>query len=63
VDLKIVFRVRFLEYTGCPKNGVLTVHYVVEEATVNVRKMFMDLFADLAVLESGTYQENYFEIY
>jgi hypothetical protein len=45
-------------YTGCPKNGVLTVHYGVEETTVNVRKMFkkilLDLFADLAVFESGT---------
>jgi hypothetical protein len=26
-------------YTGCPKNGALTVHYGVEEITVNVRKM------------------------
>jgi hypothetical protein len=26
-------------YTGCPKNGVLTVHYGVEEITVNARKM------------------------
>jgi hypothetical protein len=25
--------------TGCPKNGVLTVHYGVEEITVNARKM------------------------
>jgi hypothetical protein len=25
--------------TCCPKNGVLTVHYGVEETTVNVRKM------------------------
>jgi hypothetical protein len=25
--------------TGCPKNGVLTVYYGVEETTVNVRKM------------------------
>jgi hypothetical protein len=24
------------EDTGCPKNGVLTVHYGVEEITVNV---------------------------
>jgi hypothetical protein len=44
--------------TECPKNGVLTVHYGVEETTVNVRKMFtkivLDLFADLAVLESGS---------
>jgi hypothetical protein len=26
-------------YTGCPKNGILTVHYGVEEITINVRKM------------------------
>jgi hypothetical protein len=53
--------------TGCPKNGILTVHYGVEEITVNVTKMFkkylLDLFADLAVFESGTLQVNYFEIY
>jgi Mg2+ and Co2+ transporter CorA len=45
-------------YIGCPKNGVLTVHYGVEEITVNVRKMLkkilLDLFADLVVFESGT---------
>jgi hypothetical protein len=40
--------------TGCPKNGVLTMHYGVEEITVNVRKNLLDLFADLAVFESGT---------
>jgi hypothetical protein len=42
-------------------------HYGVEETTVNVRKMFkkilLDLFTDWAVLESGTLQKNYFEIY
>jgi hypothetical protein len=27
------------DYTECPKIGVLTVHYGVEEITVNVRKM------------------------
>jgi hypothetical protein len=31
-------------YTECSKNGVLTVHYVVEEATVNVRKMFKKFY-------------------
>jgi hypothetical protein len=31
-------------YTGCPKNGVLTVHYGVEETTVNVRKMFKKFY-------------------
>jgi hypothetical protein len=31
-------------YTGCPKNGVLTVHYGVEEPTVNVRKMFRKIY-------------------
>jgi hypothetical protein len=30
--------------TGCPKNGVLTVHYGVEEITVNVRKMFKKFY-------------------
>jgi hypothetical protein len=28
----------------CPKNGVLTVHYGVEETTVNVRKMFKKFY-------------------
>jgi hypothetical protein len=31
-------------HTGCPKNGVLTVHYGVEETTVNVRKMFKKFY-------------------
>jgi hypothetical protein len=30
---------KLFSYTVCPKNGVLTVHYGVEETTVNVRKM------------------------
>jgi hypothetical protein len=30
--------------TGCPKNGVLTVHYGVEETTVNVRKMLKKFY-------------------
>jgi hypothetical protein len=30
--------------TGCPKNGVLTVHYGVEEITVNARKMFKKFY-------------------
>jgi hypothetical protein len=34
----------FLSYTGCPKNGVLTVHYAVEEITVNARKMFKKFY-------------------
>jgi hypothetical protein len=32
------------QHTGCPKNGVLTVHYAVEEITVNVRKMFKKFY-------------------
>jgi hypothetical protein len=39
----IFYLIKFL-YTGCPKNGVLTVHYGVEETTVNVRKMFKKLY-------------------
>jgi hypothetical protein len=31
-------------YTGCPKNGVLTVHYGVEEITVNARKMLKKFY-------------------
>jgi hypothetical protein len=31
-------------HTGCPKNGVLTVHYGVEEITVNTRKMFKKFY-------------------
>jgi hypothetical protein len=42
----------------CPENGALPMHCGVEEITINVRKMLkkilLDLFADLAVFESGT---------
>jgi hypothetical protein len=31
-------------YTECPKNGVLTVHYGVEEITVNIRKMLKKFY-------------------
>jgi hypothetical protein len=31
-------------YTECPKNGVLTVHYGIEETTVNVRKMLKKFY-------------------
>jgi hypothetical protein len=35
----------FLNYTcRCPKNGVLTVHYGVEEITVNVRQMLKKFY-------------------
>jgi hypothetical protein len=34
----------FQRNTGCPKNGVLTVHYGVAEITVNVRKMFKKFY-------------------
>jgi hypothetical protein len=33
-----------VHYTGCPKNGVLTVHYGVEEITVNARKMLKKFY-------------------
>jgi hypothetical protein len=62
------FEIMLIVHTGCPKNGVLMVHYGVEEITVNARKMLKKfywtyLFADLAVFESGTKQVNYFEIH
>jgi hypothetical protein len=31
-------------HTACSKNGVLTVHYGIEETTVNVRKMFKKFY-------------------
>jgi hypothetical protein len=31
-------------YTGCRKNGVLTVHYGAEEITVNFRKMLKKFY-------------------
>jgi hypothetical protein len=33
-----------IKHTGCPKNGVLTVHYGVEEITVNARKMLKKFY-------------------
>jgi hypothetical protein len=39
-----MFLLTLLSYTGCPKNGVLTVHYGVEEITVNVRKIFKKFY-------------------
>jgi hypothetical protein len=39
-----MLRIREYKNTGCPKNGVLTVHYGVEETTVNVRKMFKKFY-------------------
>jgi hypothetical protein len=47
------------------QNAVLTVHYGVEEIKrqKNVKKILLDLFADLAIFESGTHQVNYFEIF
>jgi hypothetical protein len=38
------FSLRVLSNTGCPKNGVLTVHYGVEEITVNARKMLKKFY-------------------
>jgi hypothetical protein len=29
---------------SCPKNGVLTMHYGIEEITVNVRKMLQKFY-------------------
>jgi hypothetical protein len=51
--------------TECPKNGVLTVHYGVEETTVNVRKMFKKLYWTYLLIWRSLKmaQENYFEIY
>jgi hypothetical protein len=33
-----------IKHTRCPKNGVLTVHYGVEEITVNARKMLKKFY-------------------
>jgi hypothetical protein len=32
------------DYTGCPENGALPMHYGVEEITINVRKMFKKIY-------------------
>jgi hypothetical protein len=42
--LCIISRFFIASYTECPKNGVLTVHYGVEEITVNVRKMLKKFY-------------------
>jgi hypothetical protein len=43
--IKLILRKKnCFSYTGCPKNGVLTVHYGVEEITVNVRKMLKKFY-------------------
>jgi hypothetical protein len=39
-----VMALLFHVHTGCPKNGVLTVHYGVEEITVNARKMLKKFY-------------------
>jgi hypothetical protein len=39
-----LFEFHIYIYTGCPKKGVLTVHYGVEEITVNVRKMLKQFY-------------------
>jgi hypothetical protein len=33
-----------LEYTECPENGALPMHYSVEEITINVRKMLKKFY-------------------
>jgi hypothetical protein len=40
----IVVSQAIYKYTGCLKNGVLTVHYGVEEITVNTRKMLKKFY-------------------
>jgi hypothetical protein len=42
--LHVVNNLFFLIYTECPKNGVLTVHYGVEEITVNARKILKKFY-------------------
>jgi hypothetical protein len=53
-----VMALLFHVHTGCPKNGVLTVHYGVEEITVNARKMlkkfYWTYFLSWRSLKSGT---------
>jgi hypothetical protein len=41
---KIIWNTLVMEHTGCPKNGVLTVHYGIEEITVNFRKMLKKFY-------------------
>jgi hypothetical protein len=44
-------------------NGALRGRRGYRKCQKNVKKILLDLFADLAVFESGTQQVNYFEIY
>jgi hypothetical protein len=40
----MLFKQFTFTHTGCPKKGVLIVHYGVEEITVNVRKMLKKFY-------------------
>jgi hypothetical protein len=44
IFVPVLFVHRLYLHTGCPKNGVLTVHYGVEEITVNARKMLKKFY-------------------
>jgi hypothetical protein len=44
-------------------NGALRCRRDYRKRQENVKKILLDLFADLAVFESGTEHVNYFEIY
>jgi hypothetical protein len=44
-------------------NGALRCRRDYRKRQKNVKKILLDLFADLAVFESGTKQVNYFEIH
>jgi hypothetical protein len=53
-------------YRVSPKwrtNGALRYRRDYHKRQKNVKKIILDVFADLAVFESGTQQVNYFEIY
>jgi hypothetical protein len=42
--LFLIHQVGDCTYTGCPKKGTLTVHYGIEEVTINVRKMLKKFY-------------------